>query len=259
MIYVIVPVYRGLEQAKRFISCLKAQTCEEIKLIVVNDGCMDYSIRWIEENYRKVIVINTGGNYFWAGSLNYGLWFLADWKEGRISANDAVLLINIDRTFAKDYIEKAVRYINPKTLVVSAGYDSHGRQISGGLYVDWPKFSFKVSDTPNICGTTGLFMTAKDFVESGGFDKRLPHHWADTEFVWRLLKRGFKLEAPKELKITCDTQTVSIYYPDSIKELFNWRCSQHPIHKSIFILRCCPWRYKFINLLRAWYWLWRVL
>ena len=249
ILFIILPTYNGLKHAKIFIHCLNNQSVKP--MVVCVDSGSDGTGEWVRNNIQSVIL---KANSYWGGSLRLAY----DYLKNRIEETDTVLIVNIDRfLFDKDYLSKGIEYAKRGTMVVSAGYsDVTRKHESGGLHVDWKKFSFRVSDDVNICGTTGLFMNGRDFTESGGFSKLLPHHWSDTEFVYR---QKLKLIAPKDLIIWIDAKSTGIDRPKNLKELFSMKCSQNPIYKSIFIIKSCPLKYIPINLLRAWYWIWRVL
>lgn len=263
MIYIILPTHNGLQHAKTFIRCLNNQTAKDLMVVCVDDGSTDGVGEWITNNINSTILYGNGKLYF-GGSVNLAYNFLKD----KLRETDTVLIVNMDRLLcckcmgvcprtSKEYLSKGIEYAKQGTMAVSSGYNNN-EHVSGGLHVDWKKFSFRVSDNINSAGTTGLFMNGKDFAESGGFSKPIPHYWSDMEFVHRQMKK-LKLIAPKDLIIWIDLETTGINNPKSLKELFNIKCTQNPIYKSIFILKHCPIKYIPINLLRAWYWIWRVL
>ena len=255
MLYIITAIHNAREQAERFYECLKKQTMKDYFMCVVDCGSADGCT-------SPLCMCHNAESNYWGDAMRIAFECL----RHRIKPTDTVLLINIDRKFGQDYLERGMKYVKNGTMAVSMGLDNCGDKgsrypvwISGGLKVDWSKFSFTLSDKPNTCGTTGLFMTGRDYIESGGFSKLLPHAWNDMEFVYRQMKRGLKIIAPNDLVLWIDTTTESIARPRNLRELFSMRCVQNPIYKSIYILKCCPLRYKPINILRAWFWIWRVI
>jgi GT2 family glycosyltransferase len=254
MIYVVTPLHNAKKHVEAFAKSLHAQTAKDIVLVIVDDGSSNGGGLWLWLDYKRSIYLATKEKY-WGGCLQTAYEYL----KPRIHKEDRVLLINIDRTFPKDYISTALKYVKDGIMLVSTGLDEKGKWISGGLWVDWYRFSFEVFPFPNIAGTTGLFMTGKDFHNSGGFCKWLRHHWADSEFVWRQRMKGLLLITTPKVWITINTKSHSITKPKNLRQLFDIRCSQNPFAKSIFILKCCPLKYIPINLARAWYWVWRVL
>ena len=253
MIYILTAIHNNLPHVKKFIDCLNKQTYRNAMLLIVDAGSIDGGAEYAMHNSKiPVTTVWATDKDYWGDCLQLGYERLKILGRNR----DNVLIVNVDVEFGEDYLDIGISHIRSKTLIVTSGYDQKTLEhISGGLHVDWSKFSFEVSDDINICGTTGLFLSMTDLLESDGFSRWLSHHFCDTEFTWRLTKRGFVIEAPDDLVFFMDSENTGIAYPRNLREVFDKRCSQNPLSKSMFILLCCPIKYWFINLLRAWYWL----
>jgi GT2 family glycosyltransferase len=259
MLYILTAVHNNRKHLESFIESLNHQkTPEEVFLLIVDAGSTDGGAEQAARNCKYVTdIIKTDSEKYWGDCCQIGYKYLA--KISEIMSHSYILIINVDTTFDDNYLMRGLLAAAGKTIVVTSGYDKDtGEHVSGLLKVDWAKFSFKVSDHGNICGTVGLFMRMNDFICSGGFCKALHHNWSDLEFVCRLVRRGYILKAPRTLYFKMDCKNTGITQPKNINELFNIKCVQNPFRKSIFILKCCPKKYWPINLARAWYWIWQV-
>jgi len=232
------------------LDCLENQTCRDDILPIIVDASDDNCCDTLWVHYSPITVLHYRGAY-WGQSLRR----LQDYarKHLPIRDKDIVCILNIDRTFCRDYINLGSKYVKDNQLVISHCLDEKGNHVSGGLQVVWSKFHFALSQSPNICGTNGLFMSAKNFTKAK-ISRFLPHHWADFQLVLSLVKQGCRIYEPIQLVLTLDTKCTGIHNPKSWKELFDIRCSCNPVYMAIFVLLCCPLRYKPINLLRCLWW-----
>jgi hypothetical protein len=250
MIYILTATHNS-KYLKTFFDCVDNQSArEEIIPIIVDaseDGCCDN----LWNDHAPVVILRHKG-VFWGTSLKILRDYLK--KYFVIEEEDTVCLINVDRTFCRDYMKLGAIYAQiGKNLVISHCIDKNNNHVSGGLYADWKKFSFTLSETPNICGTNGLFIKAEDFVKCK-ISTFLPHHFADFQLVLSLVKGGSVIYEPLNLVLTME-ESESIHNPKTWKELFDIRCSCNPVYMAVFVLLCCPMRYKPINLLRCLWWL----
>ena len=51
-VYVISVAHNAKENMKILVSCIKQQTYQSIKTIIVDDGSMDNTTEWIRKNYK---------------------------------------------------------------------------------------------------------------------------------------------------------------------------------------------------------------
>jgi hypothetical protein len=252
MIYVLTAVHNS-DHLDAFFDCIEKQNCRDEILPIIVDASENECCEYLWTKYAPVVVLRWEGVY-WGTSLRILRDYLKD--TFTIKPEDTVCIINIDRTFCGAYMDlgDAFAHTGDRNIVISRCFNKEGNHISGGLYVDWKKFSFTLSETPNICGTNGLFLRAEDFLKCK-ISTFLVHHWADFQLVLSL--KGYKIYEPTNLVLTME-ESQSIHNPKTWKELFSKRCSCNPYYMAIFILLCCPIKYKPINLLRCLWWVIKV-
>jgi hypothetical protein len=248
MIYILTACHNA-DYLDSFLECVESQTNRAEILPVIVDASEDGVCEGVWVKSLPAVILSAP-NAFWGESLTVLQDYMKkNWEEG-----DIVCILNIDRAFCRDYIRLGSKYVHDKFLIISHGIDEGGKHVSGGLQAIWKHFHFTFSLFPNICGTNGLFMYAKDFAEVGELSRWLPHHWQDFYLVHSLVKRGYHIYEPDNLKLTIYTTSTGIHNPKSWKELFDKRCSCNPIYMAIFIVLCCPLKYIPINLLRCLWW-----
>jgi predicted SAM-dependent methyltransferase len=262
-IYIMLPVHNRRDITRRFIECLKIQTYQKYHLILIDDGSSDGTAEMVRENISSLTFITGTGNWWWAGSLQQGYQWL---KRQNIPATDLVLIINDDTEFEADFLQNAICYLRSRerTLLLAWCYcRESGRLLDAGVHVNWSRFSFEQATTPseiNCLSTRGLFMRVSDFFAIGGFYPRfLPHYASDYEFTIRARRQGMQLVSDATCWLRVDQGTTGFHKLSSGslrnfgKIIFSNRSVENPFMWSAFIILCCPWRYKLINLFRAWW------
>ena len=207
MIYVFVPYWN--EDTPEFKKSLESQTVP---------------YRLIKRNRKKSKILWTKAvNDFWEDSFNWG-------KD-----DDVVCIMNNDIEF-------------DERLFVEGGEVTSGWvHIPNGceIFIDW--------STKSFIGATGVcdsfvgrcfFMTLKDFKESGGFCKWLPHALSDADFGIGTIRSGIVpiLISP----------IIHKEHGHLKRSKFSLLSYDNPIVWTIFLLRH-PNRYTLINILKAWY------
>jgi GT2 family glycosyltransferase len=252
MVYIILPIHNSLRHVEKFVKCLNKQTHKNIVLLVVDCGSNDGGAEYIVKHFKNCEIYPTTDKMYWGQALRFA-WGVFTGVGYPLA--DAIVIMNVDATFDKNYINVGIDNLQHHALVVSTAFENASHtQMDGGVHVDWYKLSFELSDKDkNIASTRGLFMEYEDFIESGGFHKKLPHYHSDYEFTHRLVNDyGYVIKTPKNLILFSDGASTGIHYPKNLKELFSIKCPHNPIYKSRLILACSPVRYWAINLLRAW-------
>lgn len=146
---------------------------------------------------------------------------------------DVICIMNNDITFGNSFLSEGCR-VEQGTILIP-----HGT----GVHIDWKtKKCYPGSDTfPG----RAFFMCANDFIKSGGFCKLLPHYLADYDYGFKVIRGGMKI---KEM-------TQGIKHIDHLVNRNAWsgRSVNNPISWTVFLLRNGRNRYIFLNLLKSWY------
>lgn len=108
---IIIPNFNGLNYMEPCFEALRAQTCQDFDVLVVDNGSDDGSVEWLKENQIPSILLpeNTG----FSGAVNVGI---------QNSLTPYVILLNNDTKVDKDYVGEMVRAIerSPKIFSVSS-------------------------------------------------------------------------------------------------------------------------------------------
>lgn len=261
-IVILLPVHNRREVTRRFVECLKPQTHQNYHLLLIDDGSTDGTEEMVREQIQSLSVIKGEGNWWWAGSLRQGYEWL---KSQNLPSSNVVLIINDDTEFEADFLERGLAIIerNKRTLLQAQCYSRQTNLlIDAGVHVDWRRLTFKQAVTPeeiNCLSTRGLFLRLGDFYGIGGFYPRLlPHYGSDYEFTMRAHRKGLKLMTDQMLKLRVDEDTAGhhelgkISFFASLRKLFSRKMVMNPVYWSSFIWLACPWRWKLLNLLKIW-------
>lgn len=262
-VYVLLPVHNRRAVTLRFVRCLVEQTYADIRLILIDDGSTDGTAAAVREHCTSVEVIQGTGRWWWAGSLQRGLDRLAQIPARN---EDIVLLANDDTTFAPDYVEEAVRFLDqhPCCMLLSRLRNPvTGAVEESGVHADLRAFSFEEPADPsliNCLSTRGLFMRWSDMKVVGGFHPLLlPHYWSDYEFTMRAMRRGTRAASTENVWLEADEGLSGIRDLSGhagwryLAELFSTKCLINPIYMSSFVLLTCPPRWIPRNLARIWW------
>ena len=68
-IYILLPVHNRKEITRGFVECLKAQTFQDYRLVLIDDGSNDGTADMVKESIPSVTVLRGIGDWWWAGSL----------------------------------------------------------------------------------------------------------------------------------------------------------------------------------------------
>lgn len=205
MIYVFVPYYN--EDSDGFKRFINNQNYKEFKLI---------------RRDRK------RDGIYWTRACND---FYKDIKRYRgVKDDDIICIMNNDIVFLDDYLRVGSKVKQGEIFVCD------------GITIDWKHKKFFRGSRVDTFPGRAFFMTAKDFMQSGGFCKWLPHYLSDIDFGIKMVKKGLKVY-----------EMVEILHPEHKKEErpFSILSPHNPIFWTIFLLKNFN-RYTFINIIKAW-------
>ncbi len=251
MIYVITAVHNRFSITKSFIERLNNQTVkEQIKLILVNDGCTDGTPKMVKQSFDNSVILNGDGNLWWAGAMDLALKWILDNAH---NPNDCVLISNDDVDFSDDYIEKGIDKLMheaDKTLVSGLGVS-----VNSGEYKTCPVlWDFKRGDGrevgpgkyANCVATRSLFFRVKDLKKIGGYHPvLLPHYQSDYEWTMRAVRKGYSIKSYPELTYNYDEMTCGYgnHKKLTIKQIFSKKSSCNPIYRLNFYIMVTPIKY----------------
>ena len=208
MIYVFVPYYH--EDTPEFKKSLESQTVP---------------YRLIKRNRKASKILWTEAvNDFWRECFR--------WQGAK--DDDVICIMNNDIEFNEGLFEDASSLAEGEILV----------PINFVIEVDWKHKKFERTKDFNAFIGHCFFMSFKDFRESGGFCKLLPHALADIDFSIKMWD--------KNLAIFLYESAIHKDHPYEKCSKWSWRSYDNPIVWTIFLLRH-PNRWTLLNILKAWY------
>jgi len=101
-VYIIVLNWNGKEDTLACLESLRFTDYENYKVILVDNGSEDDSVKAVKAGFPEVEVVETGKNLGFAGGNNVGIEYAI--KEGA----DYIFLINNDTTVHPDYLKELV-------------------------------------------------------------------------------------------------------------------------------------------------------
>lgn len=262
-IFILLPVHNRREITRGFVECLRAQTYDDYHLILIDDGSTDGTAEAVRDDIPGVTVLSGSGSWWWAGSLQQALDWLA---SAGVDDEALILMINDDVRFASDYLARAVRVMaeNRDTLVLSQFQDpSTGSIMETGVHADFRRMRFTIAERPediNCLSTRGLFLRWGDIRRIGGFHPvLLPHYASDYEYTIRAYRMGLACRTSRQLLIQPDLCTTGFHVigggglPETVARLFSKKAPANPVYWSSFLLLACEPLWILPNLARTWY------
>ncbi len=197
MIYILVPVFRRLNETKKFLASLEIAAPGPYRVIVTDDS-PDYE----HFNYYKqdsaVSVVKGNGELYWGGGINLCISFLQD--KFQVNSDDIIVFANNDIEVKEDMIGVMTSLLkeNDKAIYHPRIIDQTGKLISPGSRVTfWPLFitkhelEFTTELLPvDLASARFLMFTFQTLIELEGIDKKLPHYQGDNDFTLRAKKMG---------------------------------------------------------------------
>lgn len=211
MIYIVIPVFNRKEYTKAYLKSLQAQTNQNFKVVIVDDGSTDGTDEMLKNEFPEVDVLKGDGNLFWTAGVNMGI------RHALKMGAENIMTMNNDIVVDEKLIENMLRWHKekPEALFGALELDIEtGKTLFGGERLDWKlgKVDYVLESLPEedrkgIHQVThlpgrGLFIPRAVFEKVGLFDQdRFPHYIADYDFTHTARRAGFELFVNYDAKI----------------------------------------------------------
>src|SRR5579859_2059386 len=161
------------------------------EIIVVDDGSTDNSVKYLKENFGKIVrIIVHKRNRGFATSINTGV---------RMAKGELVCFLNSDVIPSKDFLETMDEDFKDKQVfgvsLHEKGYGyAKGKFKDGFIVHEGKPESKKVEETFWASGGSCV-LRRSIFMELKGMDDELlsPFYWEDIDLSYRAQKRGYKV------------------------------------------------------------------
>lgn len=203
MIFIVIPNYNGEEHLATCLTSLRNQTYQEYRIIVVDNGSSDNSIKLIKESFPEVHIISNSVNKGFANAVNVGINYSIN-----SDLCEFILLLNNDTECDTKFLENFVNGIRESDAGSAACkmLDFYNRKIidTVGDYLDLKSYPYKrgsgETDTGqydkkgyifSACGGAALYKK-EVFLKTGLFDDNFFAYYEDIDFSYRMQLYGYK-------------------------------------------------------------------
>ncbi len=208
LVSVVVLNYNGMQFLRACFDSLADCTYPRLELLMVDNGSTDDSIRFVQENYPLVQVLESGGNIGYSAGNNLGL---------AAAKGKYVVLLNNDVEVTPGWVEPLVEELEahpdvaacqPKILHLLDRKKFEYAGAAGG-WIDlfgYPFLRGRVFDTTeedrgqydnaiDLFWTAGAAITIRKTAleHSGNLDEDFVHHMEEIDLCWRLHLQGYRL------------------------------------------------------------------
>ena len=260
MLYLIIPVFNRWRYTRACLDSLRAQTNQDFRVVVVDDGSTDETAAALARAYPEVEVVTGTGSLFWTAGVNRGI------ERALALGADRVLTLNNDVLTAPDFVAQmlAAAAKNPRAVLGALEFDADtGKVIYGG-----ERLNFKTNTRHDLLDEVpadqrtglhpvtylpgrGLLIPKAVIDKIGLFDeKRLPHYLADFDYTSVARRAGFPVYCNYEARLSTypeeSGQTLTRKHRSLkgyFQHLFGIRGGGNMVNFTHFALKNCPWPY----------------
>lgn len=204
-ITIVLVNYNGRNFLKNCIESIRAQTYNNISLLIVDNNSSDDSVNYLKSTYPEIPVIVCSKNHGFAKGNNIGI------RRALEAGADYILLLNVDTVIDEHLVEYLMKEADSQTVTVPKIYsDKRMMKIwySGGEidYINGRAFHYEKwecsegNEVSFACGC--CILIHKNILERVGmFDEHYYLYFEDTDFSARLAKENIKIKYVKEARM----------------------------------------------------------
>jgi GT2 family glycosyltransferase len=257
MLYIIIPVFNRWHYTCECLESLRAQTSQDFRTVVVDDGSTDETAAALARDYPEVEVVTGDGNLFWTAGVNRGI------ERALALGADRVMTLNNDVVAAPDFVAQMLTAAaqHPTAVLGALEFDANtGETIYGGERLDFrTNTRYDLLDEIPANQRTGLhpvtYLPGRGLLipkavtdKIGLFDeKRLPHYLADFDYTSVARRAGFPVYCNYDAKLstypeesgqtlTRKKRSLKGYF----QHLFSIRGGGNMMNFTHFALKNCP-------------------
>jgi GT2 family glycosyltransferase len=203
MIYIVIPNYNGLEHLETCFESVFRQSYKDFKVIFVDNGSADDSVKFTEQKYPTVSIIKKDFNTGFSVAVNLGI------KKALEDKNcEYILLLNNDVECADNFFEEIIKGFTDESIgsvackmlnffnrnkiddtgnfikLIGSPYRRGSEETDTGQY-DRAGYVF------GACGGAAIFKRGI-FENIGLFDEDFFAYYEDVDFSFRMQLAGYK-------------------------------------------------------------------
>ncbi|TDN38340.1 glycosyltransferase family 2 protein [Hymenobacter sp. UV11] len=257
MLYIIIPVFNRWRYTRACLDSLRAQTNQDFRVIVVDDGSTDETAAALARAYPEVEVVTGDGNLFWTAGVNRGI------ERALALGADRVLTLNNDVLTAPDFVAQMLTTAaqRPTAVLGALEFDADtGQAIYGGERLDFrTNTRHDLLDVLPPSQRTGLhpvtylpgrgLLIPKAVIDKIGLfdEQRLPHYLADFDYTSVARRAGFPVYCNYDAQLSTypeeSGQTLTRKHRSAkgyYQHLFGIRGGGNMVNFTHFALKNCP-------------------
>ena len=202
LVYIIILNWNGKELTLDCLKCLAKVQYDNYKVLVVDNGSTDDSVKVIEQNFPNVKILQLDKNIGYAAGNNAGFEHINNKNTEYVIflKNDTIVDPNFIEPLVKPLMENSEIY----QTVPKIFYADKPNKIwyAGGKVNKWfglvchegiRKFdseSFKNSKLTDYATGCCFCIRTEDYAEFGGFDTSFPMYGEDVDLSLRIIAKG---------------------------------------------------------------------
>ena len=246
---IIILNWNGIDLLKKFLPTLIAKS-KNANIYIADNASTDNSIKFLEDNYTSIKILQNKTNSGFAGGYNLALSNLHE---------EFFILINSDIEVTDNWISPIIELLKkdefisacqPKILDYNNKEKFEYAGASGG-FIDFLGYPFcrgrifnhiendfnQYEDIKEVFWASGacLFIRSKHFNEVNGFDNDFFAHQEEIDLCWRLKNLGYKVMVnPESIVYHVGGGTLNSSSP--FKTYLNFRNNLFMLFKNLHIL-----------------------
>ena len=246
---IIILNWNGIDLLKKFLPTLIAKS-KNANIYIADNASTDNSIKFLEDNYTSIKILQNKTNCGFAGGYNHALSNLHE---------EFFILINSDIEVTDNWISPIIELLKkdefisacqPKILDYNNKEKFEYAGASGG-FIDFLGYPFcrgrifnhiendfnQYADIKEVFWASGacLFIRSKHFNEVNGFDNDFFAHQEEIDLCWRLKNLGYKVMVnPESIVYHVGGGTLNSSSP--FKTYLNFRNNLFMLFKNLHIL-----------------------
>ncbi len=225
LVSILIVNWNGKKHLEICLSSLSKITYKNVEILVVDQGSVDGSVKYLEDNHKNINVIKLDKNVGFAAGSNVGF---------KHAKGDFVLFLNNDTRVKQDFLEPLVYAMSdPKVAVVQPKICFWNKKYiqSAGSFLTLTGFLYhrgygadinKYNVKDEIFSVNGACMLVRTKVahKLGIFDEDYFAYFEETDFCWRTIISGYKvIYEPKSVIFHKGGQTSKVFVNSHIQYL----------------------------------------
>jgi len=202
--------YNGQKHLAQFLPSVVGCDYPNLQIVVADNGSTDDSIRFVQQTYPQIQILDHHTNEGFAGGYN--------WALKRVEA-DYYILLNSDVQVSSNWIKPVIELMEQNQSIAAAQpkmrafHEPALFEYAGaaGGWIDYLGYPFSRGRVFDICETdhgqynqhapifwasgAAMFVRASVFHEMNGFDPYFFAHQEEIDLCWRMQLAGYTIMA----------------------------------------------------------------